>query len=151
MTGLFQLPGVSHHCTSPEVRWVPPINCQGPEDIEELLNYGLELDITWDPAGSRGTSTVTYSISTPTSSPKGDRAPFFLAETWERTSKTDGMLLKGCKTAQGAGYEGEEGLSWDLCIPLSPSYLFLALPHCEQIQGAWEDQQAPAHCLTSHH
>lgn len=42
----------------------------------------------------------------------------------------------------------EEELSWDLCIPLSPSHLFLALPHCKQIQGAWEEPQAPAHCLT---
>lgn len=35
-----------------------------------------------------------------------------------------------------------------LCVLLSPSYLFLALPHCKQIQGAWKGPQAPAHCLT---
>lgn len=60
-----------------------------------------------DPAGSRGAITVPCSIK-----PKGDRAPFLLAETWERTEKTDGILGKGCTTAQGEGHEVEEGLSW---------------------------------------
>lgn len=41
MTGLFQLPGVSHHCASPEVRSVPRINCQGSEDIQPGAEYHL--------------------------------------------------------------------------------------------------------------
>lgn len=54
------------------------------------------------------------------------------------TENPSGILGKGCGTPQRAGEGGELGSLHPFHPPLHLPDLTLALPHCKQIQRAWE-------------